>query len=260
VWYGCGEVKFMSQYAGRFVVFALLFSAPVAVWAQFSLPKSIPGAGGPAGASGGLGAGLSDSEIGSGLKESLSVGTKKAVTLVSAPGGYLDNAAIKILLPKNLQPVEKVLRGAGQGAKIDAFVDSMNHAAESAAPEAANIFGDAVRAMTIDDARKLLNGGDTSITDYFKSKTSDKLAVAFRPHVEEAMNKTGVTTQFQALQSSAPKLPFGMGGGSGGFDINTYVVNGALNGLFYMLAQEEKEIRTNPAARTTGLLKSVFGK
>jgi hypothetical protein len=208
----------------------------------------------------GLGAGLSDAQIGSGLKEALAVGTKKAVTLVSAPGGYLDNAAIKILLPKNLQPVEKALRGMGQGDKIDGFVASMNHAAESAAPEAAGIFGDAVKEMTIEDARKLLNGGDTSITEYFKSKTSEKLAAAFRPHVEEAMKTTGVTEKYAALQGSAPKMPFGMGGSSGGFDINTYVVNGALNGLFYMLGQEEKEIRTNPAARTTGLLKSVFGK
>jgi hypothetical protein len=132
----------------------------------------------------------------------------------------------------------------------------MNHAAEQAAPEAEKIFGDAVRAMTIDDARKLLNGGDTSITDYFKSKTSTELATAFRPHVEEAMNKNGVTQQYQELMGQAPKLPFG---NSSSMDINTYVVNKALDGLFYMLGQQEKEIRTNPAARSTALLKQVFG-
>jgi hypothetical protein len=236
-----------------------LLAGTVSIAAQMSSMPSLSGLKGGT-ASSSLGAGLSDSQIGSGLKDALSVGTQKAVKLVSAPGGYLDNAAIKILLPKNLQPVEKVLRGAGQGERIDGFIASMNHAAESAAPEAAGIFGDAVKAMTIDDARKLLNGGDTSITDYFKEKTSDKLATAFRPHVEAAMKTTGVTEKYQALQSSAPKMPFGMGGGSGGFDINTYVVNGALNGLFIMLGQQEKEIRTNPAARTTGLLKQVFGK
>jgi hypothetical protein len=207
--------------------------------------------------SGALGANLSDAQIGSGLREALSVGTQKAVKLVSQPGGYLDNAAIKILLPKSLQPAEKLLRAAGQGPRIDEFVDSMNHAAESAAPEAASIFGDAVKEMTIDDARRLLNGGDTSITDYFKEKTSARLAAAFRPHVEAAMSANGVTQKYEALQGSAPKLPFGMGG-SGGFDINAYVVNGALNGLFYMLAQQEKEIRSNPAARSTALLKQVF--
>ena len=213
---------------------------------------------GPAG--GILGAGLSDSQIGAGLKNALSVGTEKAVKLVSAPGGYLDNAAIRIPLPKYVRPAEQVLRAAGQGARIDDFVASMNHAAESAAPEAAGIFGDAVKAMTIDDARRLLNGGDTSITDYFKQKTSDKLAAAFRPHVVAAMKTNGVAEKFQALQGSMPKMPFGLGGGSGGFDINTYVVNGALSGLFYMLGQQEKAIRTNPAAQTTSLLKQVFGK
>jgi hypothetical protein len=118
-------------------------------------------------------ASLSDSKIASGLKEALSVGTKNAVHLVDKPGGYLDNPAIKILLPKSLQPVESVLRGAGEGPKIDGFVSSMNHAAEQ-------IFADAVTAMTIDDARKLLNGGDTSITEYFKSKTSTQRATGKR--------------------------------------------------------------------------------
>jgi hypothetical protein len=194
------------------------------------------------------------------LKQALSVGTEKAVKLVSAPGGYLDNAAIKILLPKNLQVVEKGLRAAGQGPKVDEFIASMNHAAESAAPEAAGIFGAAVKAMTIEDARKLLAGSDTAITDYFKEKTSAQLAVAFRPHVEQAMSASGVTQKYDALVGAAPKLPFGMGGGGGSTDINTYVVNKALDGLFYMLGQQEKEIRTNPAARSTALLKQVFGR
>jgi hypothetical protein len=176
--------------------------------------------------------------------------------MVDKPGGYLDNEAIKILLPQNLRPVERVLRGFGQGPRVDEFVASMNHAAESAAPEAETIFADAVREMTIDDARKLLNGGDTSITDYFKSKTSAHLATAFRPHVEAAMNKNGVTQQYQGLVGQVPKMPFG---NSSSLDINTYVVNKALDGLFYMLGQQEKEIRTNPAARTTALLKQVFG-
>ena len=242
---------------------ASLLTGPIVASAQF------PGLGSLGGAldrnqtstTGGiLGAGLSDSQIGSGLKEALAVGTQKAVKLVSAPGGYLDNAAIRIPLPKDVQPAQRLLRDAGQGARVDNFVASMNHAAESAAPEAAGIFSDAVKAMTIDDARRLLNGGDTSITDYFKEKTSDKLAVAFRPHVVAAMKTNGVADKFQALQGSMPKLPFGLGAGSGGFDINTYVVNGALNGLFYMLGQQEKQIRTNPAAQTTSLLKQVFGK
>jgi hypothetical protein len=132
----------------------------------------------------------------------------------------------------------------------------MNHAAESAAPEAETIFADAVKEMTIDDARKLLNGGDTSITEYFKSKTSAHLATAFRPHVEAAMNKNAVTQQYQGLVGQMPRMLIG---NSSNLDINTYVVNKALDGLFYMLGQQEKEIRTNPVARSTALLKQVFG-
>jgi hypothetical protein len=205
-------------------------------------------------------AGLSDATIGSGLKEALSVGTQKAVRLVDQPGGHLNNEAIKILVPQNLRTVEKVARGLGQGARVDEFVASMNHAAESAAPEAETIFADAVTEMTIDDARKLLNGGDTSITEYFKAKTSVRLAVAFRPHVEAAMSRNGVTQQYEALAGKASQLSWVSFGNSSSLDIDTYVVNKALDGLFYMLGQQEKEIRTNPAARTTALLKQVFGR
>ena len=238
----------MAHRMSRVAVLGVFFCAGL-LHAQF---LSIPGFGGKANHS----AGLNDAMIGSGLKEALSVGTQKAVRLVGKPGGYLDNEAIKILVPQNLRTVEKVSRGLGQGARVDEFVASMNHAAESAAPEAETIFAEAVTEMTIDDARKLLNGGDTSITDYFKAKTSARLAVAFRPHVEAAMSKNGVTQQYQALVGHVSWISFGSGSS---MDINTYVVNKALDGLFYMLGQQEKEIRTNPAARSTALLKQVFG-
>ena len=238
----------MAHRMSRVAVLGLFFFAGL-LQAQF---LSIPGFGGKAKTT----SLLDDAKIGSGLKEALSIGTQKAVRLVGKPGGYLDNEAIKILVPQNLRTVEKVSRGLGQGARVDEFVASMNHAAETAAPEAETIFAEAVTEMTIDDARKLLNGGDTSITDYFKSKTSARLAVAFRPHVEAAMNKNGVTQQYQALVGHVSWVSFGSGSS---MDINTYVVNKALDGLFYMLGQQEKEIRTNPAARTTALLKQVFG-
>jgi hypothetical protein len=238
----------MAHRVFRVAVLGFFFCASL-LHAQF---LQIPGFGGKANNA----AGLNDAKIGSGLKEALSVGTQKAVRLVDQPGGYLNNEAIKILLPQNLRPVERVLRGMGQGPRIDEFVASMNHAAESAAPEAETIFADAVTEMTIDDARKLLNGGDTSITEYFKSKTSAHLATAFRPHVEAAMSKNGVTQQYQALVGQVPWTPFGSGSS---LDINGYVVNKALDGLFYMLGQQEKEIRTNPVARSTALLKQVFG-
>jgi hypothetical protein len=238
----------MAHRMSRVAVLGLFFCAGL-LHAQF---LSIPGFGGKAKTA----AVLDDARIGSGLKEALSVGTQRAVRLVDHPGGYLDNEAIKILLPQNLRTVEKVSRGLGQGARVDEFVASMNHAAESAAPEAETIFAEAVTEMTIDDARKLLNGGDTSITEYFKSKTSARLAIAFRPHVEAAMSRNGVTQQYEALVGQAPWSPFGNGSS---LDINGYVVNKTLDGLFYMLGQQEKEIRTNPAARSTALLKQVFG-
>ena len=235
----------------RVFVLGILCLMSLPAWGQIQLPQ-IPGLGKSR-----AGAGLSDAQIGSGLKEALAVGTQKAVKQVARPGGYLENKAIKILLPQSLKPVETGLRAIGQGPKVDEFIASMNHAAETAAPEAAGIFGNAVRAMTIDDARRLLTGGNTSITDYFKEKTSAQLTVAFRPHVEKAMAANGVTQRYNALLGSAPQLPFLK---SPKMDINAYVVNKALDGLFYELGEQEKEIRTNPAARTTELLRKVFGR
>ena len=237
--------------AARVWVVGILCAVGMPAWGQIQLPQ-IPGLGKSK-----TGAGLSDAQIGSGLKEALAVGTQKAVKQVARPGGYLENQAIKILLPQSLRPLETGLRAIGQGPKVDEFIASMNHAAETAAPEAAGIFGNAVRAMTIDDARKLLTGGNTSITDYFKEKTSADLAVAFRPHVEKAMAANGVTQRYNALLGSAPQLPFMK---SSKMDINSYVVGKALDGLFYELGEQEKQIRTNPAARTTDLLRKVFGR
>ena len=242
----------MTRPISRLVIPAILFSVGFQLHAQFPQIPQIPGLGKTPGTA----SSLSDTQIASGLKEALSVGTQKAVKEVAKPGGYLDNNAIKILLPPSLRPVETALRAAGQGPKIDDFIASMNHAAEAAAPEAAGIFGDAVKQMTIEDARKLLSGGNTSITDYFKSKTSAQLATAFRPHVEAAMSANGVSQKYQELAGNAPQLPFMS---SSKLDINTYVVNKALDGLFYMLGQQEQQIRTNPAARSTDLLKKVFG-
>jgi hypothetical protein len=199
-----------------------------------------------------------DSQTASGLKEALRIGTDQAVKLTGTTDGFFKNSAIKILMPEKLRTVEKGLRLAGMGSKIDEFELSMNRAAEKATPAARGIFKDAVTQMTFDDARKILTGGDTSATEYFKSKTSEKLAVTFKPTVEPAMAETGVVTQYKQLVGKVPVLPFGGGGQS--LDITDYVVKKTLDGLFYMLGQEEKKIRTNPAAQITPLLKDVFGK
>jgi uncharacterized protein DUF4197 len=208
---------------------------------------------GPAGAS------LPDARIGDGLKQALQVGTEQAVALTGKTDGYLANQAIKILMPDQLRTVEQGLRLVGQGALIDEFVVSMNRAAERAAPAAKSVFWDAIAAMTIDDAQRILAGRETAATDYFRDKTTDRLAEAFAPAVSRAMNEVGVTRQYKALFENVKTLPFG-GSAASTFDLDRYVVGKALDGLFLMVGEEEKKIRTNPAARTTELLKDVFGR
>lgn len=201
--------------------------------------------------------GLSDVKIGSGLKEALQVGTENTVKLTGKTDGYFMNQAIKILMPEKLRSLEKGLRAVGYGPQVDEFVLSMNRAAEQAAPLAKEIFFDAIGEMTFDDARKILSGGDTAATDYFKTKTANKLAVAFSPVVDQTMNEVGVTRQYKELVGRFQSIPFVK---SETFDINHYVVTKALDGLFYVLGQEESKIRINPAARVTDLLKEVFAK
>ena len=200
----------------------------------------------------------SDSKTGSGLKEALQIGTEHAVDLTGTTDGFFKNQAIKILMPEKLRGAEKGLHLAGMGPKIDEFELSMNRAAEKAAPAARGIFKEALMQMTFDDAGKILTGGNTSATEYFKAKTSDKLTIAFKPTVESAMDETGVVKQYKQLTGGGlPSLPFGR---SQSFDITDYVVGKTLDGLFYMLGQEEQKIRTNPTAQITPLLKEVFGK
>jgi hypothetical protein len=199
---------------------------------------------------------LSNDEIIAGLKEALEVGTEKAVTLVSKVDGYYRNPDIKIPLPESVQKVEKLLRAAGYGQKVDAFELSMNRAAERAAPEAKSIFRDAITRMSFEDAGKILNGRDNEATLYFEDKTSGQLQALFKPIVKDAMGEVGVTRSFQDLNARAESLPFGK---SLSFDLDQYVTDGALKGLFKMLAEQERQIRTEPAARVTDLLQKVFG-
>ena len=199
---------------------------------------------------------LSDSKLSSGLKEALQVGTANAVKSTGRVDGYFGNPAIKILMPERMRTLEKGLRAVGYGPQVDQFVLSMNRAAERAAPAAKKIFLDAVTQMTFDDARKIFSGKDTAATEYFKSKTSEQLATAFRPIVEKATSEVGVTQQYKQLFGRAQSIPFMK---AESLDIDQYVVTKALDGLFYQLAQEEKNIRKNPAARVTKTLKEVFG-
>src|SRR5262249_38681406 len=152
--------------------------------------------------------------------EALQIGADNAVKLTGKTDGYFGNQAIKILLPKNLQPLQKGLGALGYQSKIDDFVLSMNRAAEAAAPSAKKIFANAILAMSFDDARKILSGGDTAATDYFKSKTTDELTEAFRPAVEKTTQQNGVTQQYEALAGELKSIPFVK---SESLDINRYV-------------------------------------
>lgn len=200
---------------------------------------------------------LDNDTIVSGLKEALSVGTRGAVTSVSRTDGYFSNEMIKILLPEKIRNVADVLRKVGYQKQVDDFVLAMNRAAEKAAPQATDYFVGAIKQMTVDDGRKILNGGNTAATDYFKSKTSDKIYTAFKPIVKQSMDQVGVARAYKNMMSSYSSVPFVK---TESLDVDHYVTTKALDGLFYMVGQEEQKIRTNPVARTTDLLKKVFSR
>ena len=198
-----------------------------------------------------------DARIGAALKQALQVGTENAVKLTGKTDGYFTNKAIKILMPEKLRTVEKGLRTVGYGPEVDNLVLSMNRAAERAAPEAKKIFWDAIGKMTIDDAQRILNGTPTAATDYFKDKTSASLTLAFRPIVDRAMDEVGTVKQYNELLGQAKTIPFLK---TEHYDLDRHVVGKALDGLFHVVGDEERKIRSDPAARVTSLLKDVFGK
>lgn len=201
---------------------------------------------------------LSESDIAGGLKEALLKGAKSAVGNLGQTDGFLGNTNVKIPMPKHLSMVESGLRTIGQDGIADSFVESMNRAAEQAVPQAADVFTDAIKNMSIEDAKGILNGGDRAATDYLQRTSSDNLREKFRPLVDSAIGQVGVTNRYQDLVGKADVLS--------GFvdteklDLGNYVTDKALDGVFFMVAEEERKIRENPAARTTELLKKVFAK
>jgi hypothetical protein len=199
---------------------------------------------------------LSENKIIQGLKEALQIGTGNAVKVVSDVDGYYKNSTIRIPLPGAVQKVEKVLRTVGYGPKVDEFELSMNRAAEKAAPEAKALFYDAIKQMAFSDARKILQGQDNEATLYFKDKTSNRLHEIFKPIVHRVMSEVGVTRTYQALDTKVRSIPFT---DRLSFDLDNYVTDKALDGLFLMVAEEERKIREDPTARVTDLLKEVFG-
>jgi len=202
--------------------------------------------------------GLSDNTIISGLKEALSVSTQNAVHTVSQVNGFYDNPVTKISVSEKLENAANLLRKMGFSDTVDQFELSMNRAVEKASPKATSIIVDAIKQMSFGDARKILNGGDTAATKFFKEKTSDKLFTTFKPIVSDSMNQVNVTKYYKDMvKKYSTIIPFGS---IESMDLDDYVTHKGLDGLFYMMAEQEKKIRTNPVERTTELLRKVFGQ
>lgn len=201
---------------------------------------------------------LTDNEISGGLKEALFNGVKFAVDSLGKENGFLNDVRVKIPLPKSLQNVEKALRFAGQGKMVDDFVASMNHAAEKAVPVAVDVFMDSIKQMTFNDVRNILfSGQDDSATQFFRRTSEETLRGKFRPIVEQFTAQVGVTQKYKDMMGK-----YGFVGkllGQDATDLDGYVTQKALDGLFFMVAEEEKKIRKDPIGRTTDLLKKVFG-
>ena len=202
--------------------------------------------------------GLSSDDIARGLKEALGKGAQSAVERLGKPDGFLSNVDVKIPMPKHLSMIEQGLRTIGQDERADQFIESMNRAAERAVPEAAAVFGDAISGMSIDDAKGILKGGDNAATEYLKRSSGDELKAKFRPLVDAAVREVGVTQQYQAMVDKASFASSFID--TDKLDLGNYVTDKALDGVFFMVGEEERKIRANPAARTTELLKKVFAK
>lgn len=201
---------------------------------------------------------VTDAEINGGLKEALSKGVKFAVDNLGKEDGFFKNARVKIPLPKNLQKVEKGLRAAGQGKAVDEFILSMNRAAEKAVPVAFDVFVNAIKQMSFDDARKILfSGQDDSATQFFRRTSEETLRQKFRPIVEEFTAEAGVTQKYKNMIGKYPFAKQLLG--KEATDLDGYVTQKALDGLFLLVADEEKKIRKDPIGRTSSLLKKVFG-
>lgn len=194
-----------------------------------------------------------------GLKEALATGTERAVANVAKTDGYFGNQLIKILLPEKVQQAGELLKKAGYEKQVNDLVLSMNRAAEKAAPRAVSFFGNAIRTMTLEDAKGILTGGDTAATSYFEQKTRSQLFESFKPTVSQTIEQTGTARAYQNMIGKLDRIPMAGLVNKPDLDLNSYVTNKALDGLFKMVGEEEKKIRTNPAARTTELLRKVFG-
>jgi hypothetical protein len=203
------------------------------------------------------GGGLDQATVAAGLREALEVGTDRTVFQTSKVDGFLGNALIRIALPDQYKKMADTLRKLGFGKDVDELEVAMNRAAERAASEARPVFVDAVKKMTLPDAYRILRGGNKAATEYFRAQTSDTLRARFRPVVAKSMEQVGLYRAYNRVADRYDKLPLVT---KPAVNLDDYVTDRTLSGLFTVLGQQEKRIRKNPAARTTELLKKVFAK
>lgn len=199
---------------------------------------------------------LSTEEVASGLKEALTKGVSTGSDLVSQVDGYFKNPEIKIPFPPEVKQVEATLRQIGMGSEVDKFILTLNRGAEDAAKEAKPIFIQAVKQMTIQDAWAILKGEQDAATQYLKKTTSSLLKEKFKPVIQSSLEKVNATKYYGELVNSYNRVPLVQKVNP---DLSEYATEKAMEGLFIMIAKEEKNIRANPLARTSELLKKVFG-
>jgi hypothetical protein len=218
-----------------------------------NLTNTVQNATGNSGSNGGTG--LTNTEITNGLREALNVGTNNATGSASKLNGFLNNPLIKIPFPPEVKIVETKARQVGMGSQVDRFVSTMNRAAEEASKQAAPVFINAIKGMTITDGLSILKGGDNAATNFLQNKTSTELSNKFTPIVRAAMNKVELTKYWAPIIKAYNKIP---GVSKKNPNLEQYVTQKALEGLFKLIAQEETKIRKDPASRITDILKKVF--
>lgn len=199
---------------------------------------------------------ITNADAASGLKQALTDGSAAAVKLLGAENGYFANPKVKIPLPPSLQKIESGLRMMGMKKQADELVLSMNRAAEAAAPEAKQLLVDAVKKMSVQDAKTILTGGDTAATDYFRRTTQAQLTQRFLPIVKKATDRVGLAQQYNSLAGQGVALGLVKQDDA---SIETYVTRKALDGLYLMIAEQEKSFRQNPVGASSAIVKKVFG-
>lgn len=202
------------------------------------------------------GTSLTEGEVADGLKEALNNGIEQGVSRLSKPDGYFKDPQIKIPLPEEAKVVEEKLRQLGQGDKVDEAIESINRAAEDAADDAKDIFLSAIKNMTVTDAMGLLKGNDDAATRFLENTTRDQLVEKFKPIIHASLEKVGATKHWNTVFTTYNKIPLVTKVNP---DLDEYATNKAIDGLFIQIAKQELEIRKNPGARVTDLLKKVFG-